>query len=186
MSNPSPRPFENIERIVGFREDALADIRRIEHACYPQSWHYEDEEEHYTAMLRDPRTVNLFLKTDGKRVGYLLGRPHSDLHAELAEHDPALTDDLRSCYIETTAILPTHAGGMGLTRLTRSLAAHLPELGFSRISAHARVTNRVCDLVKLSYSRHELIEDRALKSWYFGGGEPYRYLKWNLCPPLEP
>lgn len=200
MSLPLPIPVDDradlgaslsdgIEHVTGFSEDALADILRIEHGCYPQSWHYEDEKEHYTAMLGDPRTVSLFLRAGGKRVGYLLGRPHSDLHAELAEHDPLLEDDPQSCYIETTAILPTHAGRMGLTRLTRALAGQLvrlPELGLCRISAHARVTNRVYELVKLSYDRHELMEDRALDSWHFGGGEPYRYLKWNLCRLLEP
>ncbi len=179
---------DGIEHIAGFSEDALADILHIEHACYPQSWHYEDEKEHYKAMLRDPRNVHLFLRSGGERVGFLLGRPHSDLHAELAEHDPSLEDDPQSCYIETTAILPSRAGHMGLTRLTRALAAHLvrtPELGMGRISAHARVTNRVCELVKRSYHRHELIEHRALDSWHFGGGEPYQYLKWNLCRPPE-
>ena len=200
MSNPSPKPAETpdvsgalfqdgIERGANFSEDALADILRIEHASYPQSWHYEDEEEHYAAMLRDPRTVHLFLKVGGHRVGYLLGRPHSDQFDELAEHDLPLTDDPQCCYIETTAILPAYAGRMGLTRLTRALADHLvrhTELGLCRISAHARVNNHVYELVKLSYRTHQLMEDRALESWHFGGGEPYRYLKWNLCPPPEP
>ena len=200
MSLPLPMPpaeragpgagmLDGIERIAGFSEDALAEILHIEHACYPQSWHYEDEKEHYTAMLRDPRTVNLFLRVGGERVGYLLGRPHSDLHAELVEHDPPLEDDPQSCYIETAAILPTHAGRMGFTRLLRALADHLvrfPELGMSRISAHARVTNRVCELGKLAFGRFELMQERALVSWHFGGGEPYRYLKWSLSRHPEP
>jgi ribosomal protein S18 acetylase RimI-like enzyme len=194
MSIPLPKPADTpdvsgalfqdgIERIASFSEDTLADILRIEHASYPQSWYYEDEEEHYAAMLRDPRTVHLFLKVGGHRVGYLLGRPHTDLFDELAEHDPLLTDDPQSCYIETTAILPAYAGRMGLPRLTRALADHLlkhTEHGLCRISAHARVTNRVYEMVKLSYGRYELIEDRVLESWHFGGGEPYRYLRWNL------
>lgn len=62
--------------------------------------------------------------------------------SELGEHDRLLEQDPHSCYIETTAIMPTQAGRMRLPRLTRALARHLvrsPELGFNRISAHARV-----------------------------------------------
>lgn len=186
---PAEASGDGIEHVSGFSEDALEDILRIEHACYPQSWHYEDEREHYTTMLADPGNVSIFLRVGGRRVGYLLGRPHSDLYAELAEHDIPLEDDALSCYIETSAILPENAGRMGFTRLTRALADHLlrfPMLGLTRISAHARVTNRVHELGKLAFGRYELMEERVLDSWHFGGGEPYRYLKWNLCRLVEP
>ncbi|NCU41683.1 MAG: hypothetical protein EOM19_03075 [Candidatus Moranbacteria bacterium] len=179
---PSFAPFIAKNLSEEEREIFLQKILSLEQKIFPPDWQYEDAEMYYREMLESPSAINIFLRGDNNEVaGYLLAKPLSEVYEELAQDDPALKNDEYCYYIETTEILPKYAKGRGSFKFLSALQKEIEEnhLEYTTISAHARVSNGLADVLVRRVKKN-LIEERSIERWAHGGGEPYKYIQWAI------
>jgi ribosomal protein S18 acetylase RimI-like enzyme len=97
----------------GYDEDALNNVLLIEKDSFPSEWQFEDTEADYKEKLTDEDNINIYLKNNGERVGYLLAIPHNKAVDVLKDADPGMKEDSKRFYIYTLSIVPQyrHRGG---------------------------------------------------------------------------
>ncbi len=179
---PSFAPFIAKNLSEQEQEGLLQEILSLEKQIFPPDWLYEDAEIYYREMLENPSAINIFLRGENNKVvGYLLAKPLSDVYEELAQDDPELKRDEQCYYIETTEILPEYAKGRGALKFFNVLQGEIEENHpeYNAISAHARVSNGLADVLARKVKK-SLMEERSIEKWAHGGGEPYAYIQWGL------
>ncbi|MFZ1736165.1 MAG: GNAT family N-acetyltransferase [Candidatus Moraniibacteriota bacterium] len=162
-------------------ERTLEDILRLEKQCYPDAWQYPDAKEYYGEILKQEESLHIFLREGDVSVGYLLGRPLSEVCGELREYDRDLQDDSACFYLETIGIDPKCAGRRGGAQLLEAFRQEVKnrKSGYERISAHARkaVGSDLSGLIQKMYANASV---RHIPKWHFGGDEPYDYVVWSI------
>jgi ribosomal protein S18 acetylase RimI-like enzyme len=174
--------MQSIEIATNGGECELADILKLEQACFPSDWLYPEAEEYYASMLAESENVNIFLRDGGETVGYLLARPFKSVVQELKESDPELTDKSEAFYyIETIQILPAYQGKGGARRLLVETGEAVLKRGVNKFAIHARTTNGLNAIIKKVFAGSiTLIRD--IESWRWANGEPYEYIEWGNLP----
>ncbi len=171
----------DIAMVQNFDARALEDILSLEQRCYPVGWQYPDAKEYYSEMLRQESAVHIFLREGDASVGYLLGRPLSEVYADLREYDSELRDDTACFYLETIGIDPKCAGRKGGAQLLEAFRKEVShrEGEYDRISAHARKAagSDLSGLIQRMYTDARV---RHITKWHFGGNEPYDYVVWDV------
>lgn len=167
--------MQTAEVLRVFSNEILSDVLLIERNSFPKKWEYEDAEEYYENMLKNKNNINIFLNDNGKRVGYLLAIPHNDAVKELKNDDPELKEDPMKYYIETIAILPELRGKKGLPKMLEKLIDECKYRGINKISMHARVNNRLSEIIQNKFSVTGI---RRINKWkYYNFEEPADYIE---------
>lgn len=173
------RPFA-VEIVRGFDARFLESILEMERVCYPREWQYDDAAEYYEALLRSESAIHIFLRDGDRMVGYLLGRPLSEVYEELKAYDAELHNDPSCYYLETIGVRPECAGRRGGMTLLKAFRESVKKReGYDRLSAHARKAPG-SDLSSLLRKIHPDAAVRFVPRWFFGGDEPYDYIVWNI------
>ncbi|NTW75489.1 MAG: hypothetical protein HGB34_01160 [Candidatus Moranbacteria bacterium] len=77
---------------------------------------YEDADEYYAEMLKNPDNINIFLRDGDKRIGYLLAIPKHVAFddEELRAADPSFRDNPEGgiYYVETAMLRPEYRKGI--------------------------------------------------------------------------
>jgi ribosomal protein S18 acetylase RimI-like enzyme len=119
--------------------------------------------------------INILLTENEQMVGYLLAMPHNDAVQELKEDDPDLKEDPMKYYIETVAVLPEFRRRKGLATMLYKLAEECHKRGTDKVSIHARVSNRLSEIIQNNY---RVIEVRRIERWkYYNCEEPADYIE---------
>ncbi len=170
--------MQSIVIVTKSGERELADILKLEQACFPADWLYPEAEEYYADMLADSENVNIFLRENDDTVGYLLARPFKSVVKELQESDSELTDKQEEFYyIETIQILPSYQGKGGARRLLVETGEAVLKRGVSNFAIHARTTNGLNQIIKKVFAG-SITLTREIDSWRWANGEPYEYVEW--------
>jgi len=156
-------------------ENMVKDIISIKGTSFPSGWEYSDAQEYYSEMLKHMNNVNIFLKNDEKRIGYLLAIPHNNAVIELRNDDPLMRKDASRYYLETVAILPEYRKKNGFSSLLKTLKQELEKRGVHNISLHARVAN---DFSLIIQKKLKITHVRRIVRWkYCNYEEPVDYIE---------
>jgi len=156
-----------------YDENIIRDIILIKEASFPLGWEYGDAQEYYSEMFKNKNNINILLKDDGKRIGYLLAIPHNDAVAELKRDDQLIGEDALRYYLETVAILPEYRKKKGFSLLLETLKQELEERKVRNISLHARIAFSLIIQKKL-----KVTQIRRIARWkYCNYEEPVDYIE---------
>jgi len=163
-----------------FDEGIVRDTVVINRDSYPEDWAYSDAEAYYTQSLKNRDNVHIVLRDNGKSVGYLFAITHNAAMIELKADDQLMKPDARAYYIENVAILPAFRRRKGFSEMLQVLREELRKRGISKISLHARVSNRLSEVVQ---ENMKIIEIRRISAWrYYNYQEPTDYIEAEWCP----
>ena len=165
----------------GLSDEYLQNILKLERECFPAEWQYQSPEEYYAEMLKSKENINIFLRNNGKAIGYVLARPFNTAVLELKEHDPKLCEDVDKFYIETIQILPEFQGRGGARKLLTVACEEVLNRGVTKLAIHARTSNRFHEKIKKIF-KGSVILSRKIEKWALANGEPYEYIEWQYMP----
>ncbi|MFA5871231.1 MAG: GNAT family N-acetyltransferase [Parcubacteria group bacterium] len=179
----SEKPNFIVEIANGYSGKLLREIIKIEEDSFESSFHYDDMDSFFKEMLEDESNISLVLRSNGKAVGYLLGRPHNDVRLELIEDDPLIKEDNERYYIETMEIMNGYRSRGGFTKLIFFFIRTAQKRNINKYSAHARVTNGLFHVIKKLFSK-DITLARDIPAWKHGNNEPYKYIEITLRQSL--
>ncbi len=163
------------EVVHGFDEKTLRDILQIEGSAFPSDWQIEDAEANYSDLLADKDSINVFLKSNDKRIGYLLAVPHNKVVVDLKDDDPGMKEDVNRYYIYTLGIIPEFRRQGGLYKMLCTLKEECKKRGIHKISMHARVENGLSKRIQQTWKVSQI---RRIDRWkYYNYQEPTDYIE---------
>ena len=159
-------------------ENVIDEIIQIELNSFPKGWTFSDAKEYFSEVLKNEKSIRILLKENGVMVGYLLAVPHNKAKKDLENDDPLIQDDAFRYYIESIAILPAYQGKNGFSLMFAVLCQELKKIDIHKISMHARVSNRLSEIVQ---KRTNVTKIRRIGSWkYYNFEEPSDYIEADL------
>lgn len=167
-----------VEIVQQFSQKALEGIIKLDKECFPSGWTYLNAEEYYKEALNNKKDIHIFLKSNGTIAGYVHGCTLEEVFDSLIEYDPELNKDANAYYLEMIAISPDFQGKGGARKLLLEICQEAQKKGFNKFSVHARVANNFSNKI-INIFRDNNPQVRNIKNWYYGGGEPYCYVKWD-------
>ncbi len=156
-------------------ETLLTDILLINSRSFPSEWEYKDSRNYYERKLMDKKNINIILKDNEARIGYLLAIPHNDAVMELKKDDPEMKVEKDIYYIETVGILPKFRGRGGASKIFDTLVEECTRRGVFKISMHARVINGFSSIIQRKFKASNI---RRIEKWkYYNFEEPADYVE---------
>lgn len=163
------------EVINSFNEGVLNDVMNIKRHSFPEEWQFDDAESDFSEKLKDNDNINIFLKSDDKRVGYLLSIPHNNAVRELKDDDTEMSEDNHRYYIYTIGIIPQYRHIGGLSELLKTFVEECKKRGVQKASLHARVKNGLSGSIQKRWAVTKL---RRIDKWkYYAFQEPTDYIE---------
>lgn len=166
------------EILTSFDQKVLDEILDLEKKCFDESWQFEDSSSYYRELLEDKKNINAVLKEGKKIVGYTVAVPFRKAFEELVEHDPELKLDEKRYYFETIQILEEHRLKGGVSKMINAVCDEGKRRNIFDFAGHARISNNL-NLVVKKIIGNKITSNRFIKSWPFGGDEPYEYIEWS-------
>jgi hypothetical protein len=173
---------------AGFSREAIDSILYLESQSFGEEAMYEDADEYYAEMLKNPDNINIFLREGDKRIGYILAIPKQTAFCddELRAADPELRGDAhgKTYYIETVELLSEYRKGVGFFRMLSTLADEFRNRGITGVAMHARVENGLAASVeRFLLDISEIKEKRLIEEWpYYDPVEPTMYIEAEGTP----
>ncbi len=170
----------SVERASGYDEKSLQDILRLEQACFPSEWQYDDADEYYRKMLENPSNINLFLKENDEAIGYALARLQDENLAEdMMDCDENFPIDKNKYYIETIQVLPEKSGAGGAKKMLLAVCDEAKKAGITNFSIHARIVNGLDAKIKKIFSEG-ITKITEIDHWDPAQGEAYEFIEWSV------
>lgn len=159
------------------QEVILQAILRVQHAAYPPSWHYENEETYFRNALTNPEAINLLVRIEGAVMAYLLAVPLRSVLQDIAPYDPAIASASPDAYyIDDLAAIPGRGYSI-LRRILRTLESELHARSVHTLTMHARVNTGLSRVLR-AYFGNRIITNRRIENWaWYNSTEPTEYIE---------
>lgn len=154
-------------------EEQLGDILSIDKEIFPTMPVAEEE----IRETLESGGVQVVLKgADAKTVGYIISLPHAEAYEFLSDIDPELVAVDGGLYVESIGILPEHRSLKNFNQLWTTFAAEAKRKGFKKITAHARISEGLSDVLQKRFGAQK---HRTLDNWA-DFEEPFDYIEIDL------
>jgi len=165
------KPTTRVERIIGFDEETLKQIKGVEDACFPEDM--AETEEELKEVLENPNGIHLRLINGEDMVGYITSlKPEHEVEL-LKDCDPNFTPEDGTIYLHSIGIKPANRGLRNFNALLKAFAEEAAHDGYKKVSTYARISNGFSKLLQKKFGAKYF---RTIENWR-DTGEAMDYLE---------
>lgn len=167
--------MQTIEIAKGYSPELLQAIIEIDKESFEKQ--YDDVENYYKDALENQANINVFLKEEGRFIGYLLAIPQDEAYKDLKAIDPEMKPDSERFYVETIEVFPDYRDGGGAFKMIFAMIEEAGKRGINKFAMHTSVENGLSKSVQKCFG-NMIKKVRRIENWpYYYNGEATDYLE---------